>query len=64
LPSSFKIGETKVYNLSGEQVYSQKINATQGLHTQKLFDLNLRSGMYIVLIEVDNNQIQQKLVVQ
>jgi hypothetical protein len=64
LPQSFATGDLSVYNLAGEKVYSKNINATQGLHTQKLSQTALAQGMYIVSIEMGGSHIQQKLIVQ
>lgn len=53
-----------VYDLSGKNIYSEKLNNNIGLHTYNLNTSIFNSGMYIVTVEFEGNRIQQKLIIQ
>lgn len=53
-----------VYDLSGKNIYSEKLNNNIGLHTYNLNTSAFNSGMYFVTIEFEGKRIQQKLIIQ
>lgn len=53
-----------VYDLSGKNIYSEKLNNNIGLHTYNLNTSAFNSGMYFVTVEFEGNRIQQKLIIQ
>lgn len=52
-----------VYDLSGKNIYSEKLNNNIGLHTNNLNTSTFNSGMYFVTVEFEGNRIQQKLII-
>ncbi|MBC7863199.1 MAG: T9SS type A sorting domain-containing protein [Bacteroidia bacterium] len=53
-----------VYDLSGKNIYSEKLTAGTGLHTYNLNTSTLTAGMYFITIDFDGKKIQQKLIIQ
>ncbi len=53
-----------VYDLSGKNIYSEKLKNDIGLHTYNLNTSAFNNGMYFVTLEFEGKRIQQKLIVQ
>lgn len=53
-----------IYDLSGKNIHSEKLNYDTGLHTHNLNTSSFNSGMYFVTVEFEGNRIQQKLIIK
>lgn len=62
--TQIKLGSIKVYNTLGKQVLSSTLSNNVGLNTQALSTATLKSGLYFVVLETENQRLQQKLIVQ
>lgn len=62
--NSVSSASLNVYDLSGKNIYSEKLNNNIGLHTYNLNTSAFNSGMYFVTIEFEGKRIQQKLIIQ
>ena len=64
LTSTKTIGFTRVeiYSITGKRVYESNIDVQQGL--RKEFDLNLNSGMYLVMFKGSNFETTKRIIIQ
>jgi hypothetical protein len=53
-----------VYDQFGKVVLSEQLNSTTGLYTHTISTSELSVGIYTIAINLDNNAIQQKLIIQ
>lgn len=56
------ISTVSVLDITGKQVYSNKINLKEGVNQQELNLTSLQNGMYFVVIQSDNAKSYGKFV--
>jgi hypothetical protein len=56
--------EIALYNITGQKVYSQNIEAQQGAQQITLPVANLNSGVYFYSITINGERVSRKLVVE
>ena len=50
-----------MYNIIGQEVLNVKLNANQAI--ERVSTIGLNAGVYIVNIQVDNNTITKKIII-
>lgn len=60
----FSSAVLNIYDMSGKRVASQRLDSSSGLHTETIETTTLQAGMYIVMMNVDGQTVQQKLIVK
>lgn len=62
--NNFHNAQLNIYDLSGKVVSNERLNNNSGFNTHTIQTANLKSGMYIVSVELDGLRIQQKLIIR
>lgn len=64
LPTSYSKASLSLYSISGKLIYANELNTNGGLYANTVDISALTAGMYFIVMTIDGQKIQQKLIIK